>query len=267
MNKEITPTEEQPDPLRIAINMEQLRSILKMEYDNTSFALSDGIISMREHFPTLYANHSIPTAKRQSQVDRDERNLYQDCWAYGELDNEVFATIYEKVTKSYGVRPKGIFYDLGCGVGQLVYTAAFIGNFATCCGYEYITPLLETGERKLRIWNKIKSSMSADIKALKILWICDNFITQNIWTSDATFVVLHWTAFNPTEVEMLSSLFDYCMEGLFVITFTHPLKNDNFELIVQDACRVNWGEAAFYVYEKVTPAAIKPISQEGVNKQ
>jgi hypothetical protein len=46
--------------------------------------------------------------------------ITDECYAYGELDHEIFAAMYLRVTSVFGERPKGIFYDLGCGVGTLV---------------------------------------------------------------------------------------------------------------------------------------------------
>jgi hypothetical protein len=46
--------------------------------------------------------------------------ITDECYAYGELDHEIFAAMYLRVTSVFGERPKGVFYDLGCGVGTLV---------------------------------------------------------------------------------------------------------------------------------------------------
>jgi hypothetical protein len=257
INRSDIPSDEQPDPLQINIDIAQLKIILKTEYDDTTFAISDGILLMREHFPILYKDHSLPKAKRLSQSDRDQRHLNSDIWAYGELENEVFATIYEKVTKSYGLKKGGVFYDLGSGVGQLVYTAAFIGNFSECNGFEYITPLLETGERKLKKWNKMKKKFSSQIINTKLNWYCDDFTVNDFWTENASFIILHWTAFTKVEVGIVSDLMKYCAEGTMVVTFTHQLTCSGFDLLIKDTCRVSWGEAEFFVYEKITPAVYK----------
>ena len=72
---------------------------------------------------------------------------------------------------------------------------------------------------------------------------------------DATFLVVHWTAFSNSEVSMLSEQLRACREGAQVITITHPLvnHNDDFELMVKDECVASWGDADFFVYEKLTP--------------
>jgi SAM-dependent methyltransferase len=256
INRETEPTEEEPDPLRVNINTKELKIILKTNYDNIATAHSDGIVLMREHYPTLYKEHSFEKAKRQSQVERNEKKLHEDMWAYGELDHEVFATIYEKVSKAYGVRKNGIFYDVGCGVGQLVYTAAFIGDFKECNGIDMITPLLETGERKARQWNKIKTKFPEAMRLIKFHWMCENFLVNDDWV-DGTFIIFHWTALNPQQIKLMAEKIDYCEEGTISISFTHPMPNPNMELLVADTCQLSWGETDFFVQMKSTPAKLR----------
>ena len=37
------------------------------------------------------------------------------------------------------------------------------------------------------------------------------------------------------------------------MTFTTPIMNSDFEILVKDSCEVSWGTAVFYVQEKLTP--------------
>lgn len=255
----IPPTEEEPDPLRIEMDLPMLRQILRDIYENVSFAVSDGIILMRTHFPMIFKDHTLMLAKQMSQTERDAKGMAGDMWAYGELDHEVFATIYEKITKAYGIKPKGTFCDLGSGAGPLVYAAAFIGDFSECIGVEYITALLEAGERKLSRWNRIKKDFPQSMQLLKMTWNNENYLEFDAWTK-STFITAHWTTLPKALVEQASLMMDQCAEGTMVVTFTHELVNSNFDLLVKDTCRVSWGEADFFVYEKMTPA--KPKSRK-----
>ena len=44
-----------------------------------------------------------------------------------------------------------------------------------------------------------------------------------------------------------------CREGTLVISFTNPIPNSDFEILIKDSCDVSWGPAVFYVQEKLTP--------------
>lgn len=256
VNHNPEPTDENPDPLRLEMTLSELKRVLHITYENISSASSDGIILMRENFHYLYPNDNYPQYKRLSQIERNEKKITDEMFSYAELNHEVFATIFEKVTKAYGLKNKGIFYDIGCGVGQLVYAAAFIGNFTECRGVEAITSLLEVGERKGKIWNKIKAQFPEHIRSIKLVWENENFLLDDRWIN-GTFLLLHWTALSPTNRKLICSLMDYCQEGTMTVSFTHPIVNDNFELLVQDSCRVSWGEVDFFVHIKLTPAKMR----------
>ena len=267
-NRVIPQTEEEPDPIRVEITEKTLKEICKKRYDMSALATSDRIMLMRKCYPKLYSDHSFALAKRNSQVERDEKGLSEEMYAYGELDNEIFATIMEKINTAYGMKKQGIFYDLGCGVGQLVYTAALIGDFSSVNGVEMITQLLECGERKQRKYNIIKGKMeefTKDMKKLKINWPNENILAYDDWT-EATFILLHWTAMNPSQIKYISQKMDFCDEGTQVISFSQPVKHPDFEILVQDTCRVSWGEAEFFIQEKMVPGKPRPAKKSELER-
>ena len=258
VNTNLEPTEEDLDPLRLELNLNELKKVLNIIYENISSASSDGILLMREHFQAIYSDYSYEKYKRLSQIERNTKNIHDEMFVYGELNHEVFATIFEKVTKAYGIKSKGIFYDVGCGIGQLVYTAAFIGNFSECRGVEALTTLLEVGERKGKIWNKLKVKFPSEMKTIKIIWENENFLLNENWTN-GTFIVLHWTALTQSTRKKMNEMMSYCQEGTMTVSFTYKIDNKDFELLVQDSCRVSWGETNFFVQIKITPAKMRPI--------
>lgn len=120
VNHETMPTEENPDPLRVNLSMDEIKSACRMMYTHVKYVSSDGLALLREFMPKLYDKHSVDRGRRVSQRERKEKKIVDECFVYGELESELFATIYMKVISVYGQRKGGLFYDLGCGVGQLV---------------------------------------------------------------------------------------------------------------------------------------------------
>lgn len=120
VNVDTPPTEEDPDPLRVNLSMNELKSACRMMYAHVKYVSSDGLALLREYMPKLYDKHSVDRGRRVSQRERKEKKIVDECFVYGELEPELFATIYLKVISVYGQRKEGLFYDLGCGVGQLV---------------------------------------------------------------------------------------------------------------------------------------------------
>lgn len=254
INTNEEPTKENKDPLRVEIDDMTLKSLFAHNFDSmTTIASSDGLALSREYLPKMYDKHSVERGKRVSQREREERGLREDCYAYGELDAEIFATIYIRVTTVYGVMPEGSFYDLGCGVGALVYMAALIGSFKKVVGIDNLNSLIERGERRLSRWEKFSDNFTAAIKNVTIDFIEDDFLLSGFW-NEGTFILLHWTAFNSEQRLRISSLLAACAEGTQVLSFTHPIPGDDFEVLIQDQCKTSWGLAEFFFQEKITAA-------------
>lgn len=185
--------------------------------------------------------------------------MFDECYAYGELDPETFTTIFTKVTKTFGECDKPIFYDLGCGVGNLVYTAAYIGHFVKCGGIEALDPLLQRGAKRISRFEKYKDLYPESTRDCVIDFTYDDFIERDFWV-EATFILLHWTAFDGDKLARISAQLEKCREGTMVVAVTHPVPSTDFDILVKDQCQTSWGSAAFYVMEKITPAKYVPAS-------
>jgi hypothetical protein len=120
VNRRDEPTEENPDPLRIELDFSELKVVLKKLYDDVKYISSDGLGLCRSYVPKIYDEHTVERAQSLSKIERDKRFLMDQSYAYGEIDFEIFATMYMKVISVYGVKENGCFFDLGCGVGSLV---------------------------------------------------------------------------------------------------------------------------------------------------
>ena len=128
-NRSVEPSEEDLDPLRLDLSMEEFKMVLRQIYAKFDKIRGDGIVLMRDYLPKMYDKHHLERGKRVSQKERDERSITDECFAYGELDAEIFVSIYHKVSAAYGKwERRPTFYDLGCGVGNLVYAAGLYGG-------------------------------------------------------------------------------------------------------------------------------------------
>eukprot|EP01038_Epipyxis_sp_PR26KG_P014375 gene14375-19280_t len=249
----IEPTEDNYDPLRIDITIEILKQLLKAFYSQLSSVQNDRIALMREYIPRLYDKHTVERCKRVSQEEREMKAIKQESYAYGELNYELFATIYTKINTIYGYKADGKFYDLGSGAGLLVYTATIIGNFSKSVGIENLKSLLSRGEKRLKRWESYKTVLPEYIRSIDIDWIEDDFIENNKWI-EASFILLHWTAFSKDQRDEIAHWMRQCEEGTHVVSFTHPIPGNDFEILIEDKCETSWGTASFYFQEKQTKA-------------
>ena len=200
----------------------------------------------------MYDKHNL---ERESAWPKGKgRASYHGRVFRGELDPEIFISIYHKVAAAYGKWEKrSVFYDLGCGVGNLVYAAAFTGDFYKCGGIDGIQALVDRGEKRMPRWNRFKEGFPREINRVKFLWENDNYLENpDVWR-DATWILLHWTALNKEQLELAGDRLAQCREGCIVVTFTTPIMNSDFEILIKDSCEVSWGTAVFYVQEKLTP--------------
>jgi hypothetical protein len=118
---------------------------------------------------------------------------------------------------------------------------------------EAINALLERGEKRMPRWDRFKKSFSRDIKKTKFLWEGGDYLEDVVPWRDATFVLLHWTALNKEQLDRAGDCLAQLREGALVVSFTTPVANSDFEILVKDTCEVSWGQAVFYVQEKLTP--------------
>lgn len=103
--------------------------------------------------------------------------------------------------------------EIGCGVGNLVFTAAFLGKFKKVVGIDNLSTLVERGEKRMDRWNRFKESFSAHIQSVQVDWIVDDFILNEFWT-DGSFLFLHWTAFSLQQrVKVSDVMSKRCIEG------------------------------------------------------
>lgn len=136
-----------------------------------------------------------------------------------------------------------------------MYSAAFIGQFNKVVGVDGIAALLERGEKRQGRWDLYADNFTQAMKEVIFEFIEDNFIVSRFWAVEATFILLHWTAFSKEQQAAVAKILAECAEGTHVITFTNPIPGTDFEVLVKDSCEVSWGKADFFFQEKITPAA------------
>ena len=194
-NRSVEPSEEDLDPLRLDLSMEEFKMVLRQIYAKFDKIRGDGIVLMRDYLPKMYDKHHLERGKRVSQKERDERSITDECFAYGELDAEIFVSIYHKVSAAYGKwERRPTFYDLGCGVGNLVYAAAFTGEFYKCGGIDGIQALLDRGEAHASLESVQEVSPAYQAHEVPV-GECHYLENPDVWR-DATWILLHWTALN-----------------------------------------------------------------------
>jgi hypothetical protein len=245
------PTAEDPSPFNVEISLLDLRKLLSAFYSSVTRVDSEGVVLMRDKMPIIFDKHSVDRGKRVSQYEREKNEIIDECYAYGEMDYEIFATIFIKIKATYGINNTKGFVDLGCGVGQIVYAASFIGSFSNLFGIENIKSLVDRAEKRERIWRKLVENSSIGQLNPKFRFLKSDFISNDEWVKSSSFIFLHWTAFSKTQVADISRMLMDCNEGTMVISITHPISDiAGYEILERGFCEVSWGQAEYIFQEK-----------------
>lgn len=252
------PTEQEPDPVRFVLDMPKVKIIVRRSYETTTnIAMTDGLKQMQLLLPNLYKKHSYDRGLRISIRERNELKITEEGYAYGEIDIDTFANMILKIAKVYGSKKSGIFYDLGCGVGQLVYAAAAVGDFQKCVGIEILKSLFDRGEKRKSKWASYMEdeSMPESIKRCDVAFI-NGDIFENIDWLQGSFIFIHWTAIPRLKLDKLFKKLERLAEGTICVAITNPIPNPSFEVILTGKILVSWGEAEYYLQEKITPSKV-----------
>ena len=105
----------------------------------------------------------------------------------------------------------------------------------------------------------LSEKLNKKIKDTPEEWIMDDVLEANYW-SDATFLLLNWTAFSKDQRLQMAEKIKLCKEGVLVVALTLPVPNPDLMVLAQGVCKTTWGEAEYFVQEKLTPASKAPPS-------
>lgn len=87
-----------------------------------------------------------------------------------------------------------IYIESFTGVGNLVYTAAFIGDFSKVGGIEIVSSLLERGVKRNQRYIRDEEGFPKAKRNLNWVWLNKDFLKDTSWTEvclnffDAIFV-------------------------------------------------------------------------------
>lgn len=164
-----------------------------------------------------------------------------DDFVYGEIEFLSFFSILLKVTP----QPHDIFYDLGCGAGKAVLTAAFCFNLNKACGVELLPELYALANTQK---DKAKQ-LTTDKKRLdRIHFYNDNFLEHNF--SEATILFINATCISKPIWELLLKKIMLLKAGSRIILTSKEIQHDKFQLISSSKELMSWGMNLVTIYLK-----------------
>lgn len=181
-----------------------------------------------------------------SSKGRKQISYASKAHTYGEVTPEGFF----KMLSDLGVRPSGIFYDLGSGTGKGVILASIFGNFSKTIGIEILKELHDTSKKILRLYEETVRPILGEGKKRQVLdFINADFLEYDFF--DADFIFSHSTCFYD---ELMMALERKCInlkKGTKIMLVTKTFQSPFFRLIKSGEYPMTWGKATVNFYEKV----------------
>lgn len=180
-----------------------------------------------------------------------KRLAYQETdYIYGEIEFLTFFTILEKVKP----QPGEIFYDLGCGSGKAVFTAALFFDLSKARGIESLPKLYEIANNQLKKSKILIQSYDKDFqqfisnKISHIQFFNENFLNFNF--TDADIVFVNATCMSYFTWSLILEKLLLLKPGSRVIVNTKKIKHEKFDLLNQSMELMSWGINSVNIYIK-----------------
>lgn len=194
-------------------------------------ALDNNAILLQTLYATINANMiSLNERKRLGNDD--------DAFTYGEIDVLSLRHLLSNLKPKKG----DVFYDLGCGCGKAVFTAALYFDLSKSCGIELLPALYEVAETRLE---KAQPYLSQN-KLACIHFINDNFLNCDF--SDGDIILIIATCYSYPTWERLVEKMTSLKPGSRIIVATKKIQHEQFELISTSRVSMSWGMNSIHVY-------------------
>jgi precorrin-6B methylase 2 len=181
-----------------------------------------------------------------SRSERNRLNIDTDDFIYGEIEFSSFSNILDRVQP----RSNEIFYDLGCGAGKAVLSAAMNFDLSKIVGIELLPGLCQLANEKIQYARSLVGNDHFYLKKLSnIKIINDNLNHCDISESDIVFV--NATCFGYTAWKKIQEKFLSLKIGSRVIVTTQSIDDDRFLYLSQRFELMSWGINSVNTYKKI----------------
>ncbi|MFO1259021.1 MAG: class I SAM-dependent methyltransferase [Gammaproteobacteria bacterium] len=175
-----------------------------------------------------------------SKQTRDEMNIQDDAFVYGEIDPQSLLNLIE-IAKP---KKNEVFYDLGSGSGRAAIAAALCFDFAEVVGIEFLRPLYLLSQNQ---WSMIQAEQNT--KNIKLSFTCGDYYDLDISAADIVF--FNATACRGDKWEKILAKFKELPVGSRLILTSHRIQDVMFESLYEGLQLMSWGMNSAYVYRKV----------------
>lgn len=224
---------------------------------------------------TLRWINAHPEAKRITAAEKIIRQLYSNAYSYAVAASErrryqlhqTRQFIYGEITFAslaqllYFLKldEHDVFYDLGCGSGQTVYSAALLHPFKKVCGIELLPGLCQIANERKNHFKQI----AAEIPELTAVAHHIEFVEDDILNydfSDATVVFINATCFEGLLWQNLVNKLINLAAHTKIIISSRVLPETYFDLLYSGKKTMSWGMCNVRIYQKHQSTSLQALN-------
>lgn len=199
---------------------------------------------------TLIEAHQLANKCTLSQKkDGDSRN-----YVYGEVEYEAFQAILEIALTGMKKDRLVKFVDLGSGLGKACFWTALTTPFSQIHGIEIIDRLLLKSKYICdKIQRDFRRRDMPDTIMRSVSLVQGNFLKDQhraTWI-DADVILANSTCFTEALMDKIAKMSTDMRKGARFISFTYPLKSDEWKILYRQQLAMSWGPATVFIQERL----------------
>lgn len=163
----------------------------------------------------------------------------QGDFTYGEIDVLAFYALLKEVDP----KPHDIFYDLGCGSGKAVLTAALSFNLTKACGVELLPELATLANTQL---NKAREEAAHRTRLACVQFYTADFLKHDFM--EATILFINATCISEENWNALLKKIKCLKAGTRIILTSRKIQDDRFKVVFDRKELMSWGMNSVTIY-------------------
>lgn len=233
------------ETINATISIKGMMDVLRIVEVNEVDVLDSEILKKYNIFLKAFNNID---GSRLSHKERNEKKIVGSEFTYGEVHFLHFLPIlhFTVDTIENQGKTKPVLWDLGCGAGKVLITAALSGRLSKIYGIELLDELCDAGKKACSNFEKImeEEKLANDVK----LEVIKSNMLEVDW-SNADIVYMSSICFPEPLMKGIIKKASHLKKGSLIASLK-MIDDENFKFINSFRIRMTWGICDVQIMEK-----------------